>query len=75
MHIRFNFIHRDIKPENVLLTCPSLKVTAKKKEVWQHKDFAEACQIKLCDLGLSKPLQMEGTATQVGTANFICPEI
>ena len=42
MHIRFNFIHRDIKPENVLLTCPALKVTAKKKEVWKQKDFAEA---------------------------------
>ena len=74
MHTSFNFIHRDIKPENVLLNCPSLKANCKKELVWDQQEFTETVEIKICDLGLSKTLEATGTATQVGTANFICPE-
>lgn len=74
MHVNFKFIHRDIKPENVLLNSSSQKATVKKEEVWRQEDFVDRVDVKLCDLGLSKPLEMHGTATQVGTANFICPE-
>lgn len=73
MHVNFKFIHRDIKPENVLINSGS-DPRIKKADVWNQDTFVEKAEIKLCDLGLSKPLEMHGTATQVGTANFICPE-
>ena len=74
MHVNFNFIHRDIKPENVLINFSGAPSRTKKEDVWNHPDFCNFVDIKLCDLGLSKPLEIEGTATQVGTKNFICPE-
>ena len=75
MHTSFNFIHRDIKPENVLLNAPGLQPNVKKSVVWELKDFCNQVEVKLCDLGLSKSIvQQQGTATQVGTVNFICPE-
>lgn len=58
MHITFNFIHRDIKPENVLLNLPSAPANIKKSKVWNEEDFINKVEVKLCDLGLSKPLDI-----------------
>jgi serine/threonine protein kinase len=63
MHVNFKFIHRDIKPENVLINAPNMPPNVVKKKVWEEKDFINQVEIKLCDLGLSKPLEIQGTAT------------
>lgn len=75
MHESFGFIHRDIKPENVLIAAPTKPMSSKKQTVWDDPNFCDNAVIKLCDLGLSKPIETEGTATCVGTASFMCPEI
>ncbi len=63
MHSNFKIIHRDIKPENVLLTAPGQKSNVKKDKVWNESDFANNVDIKLCDFGISKPLEAKGTET------------
>lgn len=57
MHVNFKMIHRDIKPENILLNAPSMKPTVKKNLIWTDADFINNVEIKVCDLGLSKPLE------------------
>jgi serine/threonine protein kinase len=57
MHVNFKMIHRDIKPENILLNAPLMKPTVKKNLIWTDADFINNVEIKVCDLGLSKPLE------------------
>ena len=75
IHINLNIIHRDLKPENILLHNPSMKIDKPKEDCWDQKCFTEKVQIKICDLGLSKPLELKGTQTILGTPGFISPEI
>lgn len=51
-----------------------MNITKPKSDAWKQQDFVNKIEVKICDLGLSKPLELEGTGTFCGTANFICPE-
>ncbi len=74
IHTNLNIIHRDLKPENILLHNPSMKINKPKKDCWDQQCFTEKVQIKICDLGLSKPIELKGTETFCGSPSFISPE-